>query len=171
MPLMPPVRSLRRMPWPRPGRVARAAAGGSTGTLIGALAALAAAGPVAAHGPVPTEPPTAGGSVCDVRTIVHTGAGGGVCQSTVTVAGALCPAALLAYTVYVWGPIAADVVVHVLVVLAQFVHVNDVGAFVHDAVSATASPRFALVVDARTVHFGAPTGGGAVLAGEHIATG
>jgi hypothetical protein len=66
---------------------------------------------------------------------------------------------------------AADVVVHVLVVLAQFVHVNDAGAFVHDAVSVTSSPRFALAVDARTVHLGAPAGGGAVLAGEHIATG
>jgi hypothetical protein len=117
------------------------------------------------------KPLTAGGWVCDVRTIVHFGAGGGVCQSTVTLAGALCPAALRAYTEYVCGPIAAEVVVHALVVLAQFVQVNDVGAFVHEAVSVTSLPTYALVVDARTVHVGAPAGGGAELVGEHIATG
>ncbi|HEY3533474.1 MAG TPA: hypothetical protein VGL43_10170 [Casimicrobiaceae bacterium] len=42
---------------------------------------------------------TAGGSVCDVRAIAHFGGGGSDCQATVTVAGALRPAALLAKTV------------------------------------------------------------------------
>jgi len=56
MPLMRGLRSVRRVPLPRRDRVARALAGGSAGALI---TAFAAAGPVAAHGPVPTEPPTA----------------------------------------------------------------------------------------------------------------
>src|SRR6187200_2624778 len=56
MPSMRGLRSPRRVPLPRRDRVARALAGGSAGALI---TAFFAAGPVAAHGPVPTDPPMA----------------------------------------------------------------------------------------------------------------
>jgi hypothetical protein len=72
--------------------------------------------------------------------------------------------------VYVTAPTAGDVAVHVLVVLAQFVHVNDVGPFVHDATSVTLLPAYAGDGDDVTLHTGTATGGG-VDVGEHIATG
>jgi hypothetical protein len=114
---------------------------------------------------------TAGGSVCDVRAIVHFGGGGSDCQATVTLAGALRPATLLAKTVYVTWPTAGDVAMHVLAVLAQLVHVNDVGALVHVAVSVTRPSTYALEDDALARQTGTPAGGGNDDVGEHIATG
>ncbi|HET8585298.1 MAG TPA: hypothetical protein VFM89_06135 [Casimicrobiaceae bacterium] len=114
---------------------------------------------------------TAGGSVCDVRAIVHFGGGGSDCQATVTVAGALRPAALLAKTVYATWPTAGDVATQVLVVLAQLVHVNDVGALLQLAVNVTLPPTKALVGDALAWQTGTPAGGGNDEVGEHIATG
>ena len=86
------------------------------------------------------KPPAVGGSVCDDGASVHFGGAGTSCQATVMLAGAPCPFALLATTVYVTTPATGDVAVHVLAVLAQFVQMNDVGPFVHDAASAMLLP-------------------------------
>jgi hypothetical protein len=55
----------------------------------------------------------------------HTGGvsgGGGACQATVMLAGALAPLALLATTVYVTSPAVGELAVQATVVLAQLVH-------------------------------------------------
>jgi len=114
--------------------------------------------------------PTVGGFVCDVRAIVHFGASADtLCHVTVTLEGTLAPAALRATTVYVTGPVAADVVLHCAVALMQFVHVNAVGAFVHEAVSTTMVPVAGAAFDAVTRQTG--TFWDADDDGEHIATG
>jgi len=115
------------------------------------------------------KPLMVGGSVCDVRAIVHLGAEGSDCHSTLTLAGALAPVPFRAITEYVTDPTLADVALHCAAALVQFVHVYATGAFVHDAVSMTVSPTCADALDAETMQSG--TAAVAAPPGEHIATG
>ncbi len=63
---------------------------------------------------------------------------GCACHVTVTAAGALLPAALLATTLNAFGPVVEDEIVHDTPELAQPVHTYVEGLPLHDAVSTTA---------------------------------
>jgi hypothetical protein len=74
-------------------------------------------------------------------------------------ADALDPYWFVAETKYVTAPAVAEVAVHVAPVLVQFVHVYDVGEFVHDAVRVTLVPTVGVVELAEIEHTGGDVGG------------
>jgi len=107
---------------------------------------------------------TSGGSVCDVRASVQVATAPAASHETVTLAGALGPAALRATTEYATCPAAADVAMHVDIALVQPVHVNTDGELLQTAVRVNELPTFGVPSDGVTTHVGTGPGplGGAV---------
>ena len=116
-----------------------------------------------------TMPFTVGGSVCEVRDSVHFGSAPPTAPHvTVTLEGALLPAALLATTVYDAAPTTDDVAAHVAAELTQPVHMNVAGALLHAAVSTIVAPTLGDIEEAVTTHAG--TAPDPPSDGEHMAT-
>ena len=92
-------------------------------------------------------------------------------HETVTLAGALGPAALRATTEYATCPAAADVAMHVDIALVQPVHVNTDGELLQTAVRVNELPTFGVPSDGVTTHVGTAPGPLEPSVGAHIATG
>ena len=103
-----------------------------------------------------------------MRESVHFATAPAAPHVTVTLAGALLPAALVATTVYEAGPTTDDVAVHVDAELTQPVHMKFVGALLHAAVATIVVPILGDKSEAVTTHAGTAPAPPAV--GEHIAT-